>query len=60
MTITTYPIGWCFTCDTNTCEHLSLTNKRLMDTMLEYASEMHQQKRANQVKLKGLTGEPWK
>lgn len=60
MTITTYPLGWCFTCDTNTCGHLARTNKRLVDMMLEYTSEMQQQKLASQVKLKGLTGEPWK
>lgn len=55
MTVKTYPLGWCFTCDTNTCEHILRVNKQLTDSITEYERE----RLAAQVKLPGLTGEPW-
>lgn len=51
----TYPLGWCFTCDTNTCDHVLRTNKRLIDSLIDYQRE----RLAAQIKLPGLTGEPW-
>lgn len=27
MTISTFSTGWCFTCDTNACEHVKHLNK---------------------------------
>jgi hypothetical protein len=53
--ITTYPIGWCFTCDTNTCDHvaqLNLCNRIQFEKLLRDMKEPS-------IKLPGLTGEPY-
>ena len=52
----THPLGWCFTCDTNTCAHVSRATKGLIDSLIDYQRE----RLAAQIKLPGLTGEPWK
>lgn len=52
--IKTFPVGWCFTCDTNDCEHMANATQTLTDYFR--ATHTPEQK----VKLKGLTGEPWR
>lgn len=54
MTISTFSTGWCFTCDTNACEHvaqLNLCNRIAFERMLRELKP--------KIKLPGLTGEPW-
>jgi hypothetical protein len=47
-------IGWCLTCDTNDCEHMLNITQSLVDYFrATYVPE-------KKVKLKGLTGEPWR
>ena len=56
--ISTFSTGWCFTCDTNACEHvkhLNLCNRRAFDMLLQSAKQMRPK-----IKLPGLTGEPWR
>lgn len=57
----TYPLGWCFTCDTNACEHakhLNLCNRRAFNMLLHDMRDSGRM--APKIKLPGLTGEPWR
>lgn len=56
--IQTFPTGWCFTCDTNECEHvvrLNLSARLEFEKMLRTIKGM-----SPKVELPGLTGEPWR
>jgi hypothetical protein len=46
--------GWCLTCDTNDCEHVFNATQSLIDHLRATRAPK------KDIKLKGLTGEPWR
>lgn len=58
MTISTYPLGWCWTCDTNDCEHVTRLNLHARLAFERMVRGIEEQK--PEIKLPGLTGEPWR
>jgi hypothetical protein len=55
MVVETFPLGFCFTCGTRTCEHVTELNKRNRAVFEQLLKDMDDVK----PKLPGLTGEPW-